>query len=200
LQPKIQFYTSWKLGSKMHSSPQSRAKPSKRLTRSFQRICALSQDAKSRVGQSVLKSLRHHSANPAHPASSHAPFELGFKQLPSQGWSSGCKSLPRRSRRHCQCRACRWEDAMSACECDEPMSPCLFRRCLSSRRPHLRIHSRRCRSCLQVMQAKVDAIVLRIAGYVRHIGRTVLRRSTPPRAEASAYLPRHATLRIEHLL
>jgi hypothetical protein len=94
LQPKIQFYTSWKLGSKMHSSPQSRAKPFKRLTRSVQRTCALSHDAKSVVGQLVLKSLRHHSANPAHPASSHASFELGFKQLPSQGWSLGCKSLP----------------------------------------------------------------------------------------------------------
>jgi hypothetical protein len=52
------------------------------------------------------------------------------------------------------------------------------------------------RVCKPVKE-ELDAIVLRIAGYVRDIGFIL---STIPRAEAPAYLPRHAAVRAEHLL
>jgi hypothetical protein len=121
------------VGSKMHSSPQSRAKPFKRLTRSFQRTCALSHGAKSIDGQSVLDSLKHHSAiqlaqhhrmcllslgSSTHPATVILGLQLSTSQKPLA-----------------TCRACRCQDAMSACGCDERMSIGLLHRSPSRRTP-----------------------------------------------------------------
>jgi hypothetical protein len=51
----------------------------------------------------------------------------------------------------------------------------------------------------KLVKEEFHAIVLRIAGYVRDVGCTILMWSTLRRTEAPAYLPRRTAVRIEHL-